>query len=34
MDLLTRLEETDVSEEATQEEIDVAKADASREMGW
>ncbi|MEV0158279.1 hypothetical protein AB0H57_31985 [Micromonospora sp. NPDC050686] len=33
MDLLTRLEETDVAE-ATHEEIDAAKAEVSQDMGW
>ncbi len=33
MDLLTRLEETEVYS-ATQEEIDAARADVARDMGW
>jgi hypothetical protein len=33
MDLLTRLEETDVAL-ATEDEIEVARADVSRDMGW
>jgi hypothetical protein len=33
MDLLTRLEETDVPH-ATEDEVAVARADVSRDMGW
>ncbi len=33
MDLLTRLDETEAYS-ATQEEIDAARADVARDMGW